>query len=105
MRSSQDAVELLSDKWRIALLHLLTPGPQRAKTLQKAISKISLQSVETDSSRVSRKPYPSVLPRAEYQLTEMGASVIEPLKTLCLWAHAEERDRARGEFDAREKIL
>ena len=47
---------------------------------------------------ISRKPYPNVPPRAEYQLAEMGASAVAaslsgPLKTLCRWAeaHAEER--------------
>lgn len=108
---SQDAVELPSDKWRITLLHLLTPGPQRANTLQKAISRISpkvltqtLRGMERDGL-ISRKRYPNVPPRVEYQLTEMGSSVIEPLKALCHWveAHAEERDRARREFDARKK--
>jgi DNA-binding HxlR family transcriptional regulator len=108
---SQDAVELLSDKWRITLLHLLTPGPQRANTLQKAISKISpkvltqtLRGMERDGL-ISRTLYPNVPPRVEYQLTEMGVSLIEPLKMLCHWAeaHSEERDRARHEFDARKK--
>lgn len=110
---SRDAVELLSDKWRITLLHLLTPGPQRANALQKAIPKISpkvltqtLRGMERDGL-VSRKVYASVPPRVEYQLTEMGTSVIEPLKTLCLWAeaHAEERDRARREFDSQKGKL
>lgn len=54
---------------------------------------------------ISRKPYPNLPRRVEYQLTEMGASAVEPLKTLCRWAeaHAEECDRARREFDARHK--
>jgi len=108
---SRDAVELLSDKWRITLLHLLTPGPQRAKALQQAVTKISpkvltqtLRGMERDGL-ISRKTYASVPPRVEYQLTDMGASLIAPLKTLCLWAeaHAEERNRARREFDARQK--
>lgn len=110
---SRDAVELLSDKWRITLLHLLTPGPQRANALQKAIPKISpkvltqtLRGMERDGL-VSRKVYASVPLRVEYQLTEMGTSVIEPLKPLCLWAeaHAEERDRARREFDSQKGKL
>jgi DNA-binding HxlR family transcriptional regulator len=105
---SRDAVDLLSDKWRITLLHLLTPGPQRAKALQQAITKISpkvltqtLRGMERDGL-ISRKIYASVPPRVEYQLTDMGASLIDPLKTLCLWAeaHAEERNQARREFDA-----
>jgi DNA-binding HxlR family transcriptional regulator len=107
---SRDAVELLSDKWRITLLHLLTPGPQRAKALQQAITRISpkvltqtLRGMERDGL-ISRKIYASVPPRVEYQLTDMGASLIAPLKTLCLWAkaHAEERNQARREFDARQ---
>jgi DNA-binding HxlR family transcriptional regulator len=108
---SRDAVELLSDKWRITLLHVLTPGPQRAKALQKAITKISpkvltqtLRGMERDGL-ISRKIYASVPPRVEYQLTDMGASLIDPLKTLCLWAeaHTEERNQARREFDARQR--
>jgi DNA-binding HxlR family transcriptional regulator len=107
---SRDAVELLPDKWRITLLHLLTPGAQRAKALQQAITKISpkvltqtLRGMERDGL-ISRKVYASFPPGVEYQLTDMGTSVIEPLRTLCHWAqaHAEERDRARREFDARK---
>ena len=108
---SRDAIELLSDKWRITLLHLLTPGPQRAKALQQAVTKISpkvltqtLRGMERDGL-ISRKLYPSVPPRVEYQLTDMGSSLIAPLKTLCLWAkaHAEDRNQARLEFDARQR--
>ena len=108
---SQDAVELLSDKWRITVLHLLTVGPQRAKALQQAITRISpkvltqtLRGMERDGL-ISRKMYKSVPPRVEYELTDMGTSLIPPLKTLCLWAeaHVEERDLARGEFDARRR--
>jgi DNA-binding HxlR family transcriptional regulator len=108
---SRDAVELLSDKWRITLLHLLTPGPQRANALQQAVTKISpkvltqtLRGMERDGL-ISRKIYASVPPRVEYQLTDMGSSLISPLKTLCLWAkaHEEERTQARREFDARQR--
>jgi len=108
---SRVAVELLSDKWRITLLHLLTPGPQRAKALQQAVTKISpkvltqtLRGMERDGL-ISRKIYASVPPRVEYQLTEMGSSLIPPLKALCLWAetHEEGRNQARRDFDARQR--
>ena len=34
---SRDAIELLSDKWRILILHVLAPASLRSNQLQKAI--------------------------------------------------------------------
>jgi len=38
---SRDAIELLSSKWRVALLHLMTSGGLRANELQRAIKQVS----------------------------------------------------------------
>ena len=108
---SRDAIELLSDKWRITILHLLVPGVLRTGELQKSMTDVSpkvltqtLRGMERDGL-VKRTVYPVVPPRVEYQLTEMGASLVKPLRELCHWAeaHVKERDRARGEFDRRER--
>jgi DNA-binding HxlR family transcriptional regulator len=108
---SRDAVELLTDKWRITILHVLRPGPLRSNAVQRAIAGISpkvmtqtLRGMERDGL-ITRKIYASVPVRVEYRLTEMGTSLIAPLHDLCLWAetHVAERDRARREFDEREK--
>lgn len=105
---SRDAIELLADKWRIPILHVLSPGPLRSGKLQKAIAEISpkvltqtLRRMERDGL-ISRTIYPIVPPKVEYQLTPMGKSLLEPLRQLCLWAkaHRNERDQARGKFDA-----
>lgn len=81
--------------------------------MQKAVSRISskmltqtLRGMERDGL-ISQKLYPNIPPRVEYQLTEMGASVIEPFKTLCLWRRRtrRKRDRTRHEFDALEKEI
>jgi DNA-binding HxlR family transcriptional regulator len=105
---SRDAIELLSDKWRIPILHVLSPGPLRSGELQKAIAEISpkvltqtLRRMERDGL-ISRTIYPIVPPKVEYQLTPMGKSLLEPLRQLCLWAkaHRNERDNARRKFDA-----
>ena len=37
---SRDAIELLSDKWRISILHVLELGPQRSGALQRAIADV-----------------------------------------------------------------
>jgi DNA-binding HxlR family transcriptional regulator len=38
---SRDAIELLRDKWRIPILHVLTPGPLRSSQLQGALRHVS----------------------------------------------------------------
>jgi DNA-binding HxlR family transcriptional regulator len=106
---SRDAIELLSDKWRISILHVLDAGPQRSGELQRAIPEVSpkvltqtLRGMERDGL-ILRTVHAIVPPRVEYRLTPMGKSVIDPLRELCHWAkaHVGERDRARREFDDR----
>ncbi len=104
---SKDAIELLSHKWRIAILHLLRDGPLRTGELQNAITEVSpkvltqtLRAMERDGL-IGRKVYPVAPPRVEYSLTNMGASLIGPLQDLCHWAqaHVQERDEARARYD------
>jgi DNA-binding HxlR family transcriptional regulator len=106
---SRDAIELLSNKWRIAILHLLTPGPLRTGKLQRGLDDIApkvltqtLRSMERDGL-IQRTTFAVVPPRVEYGLTEMGSSVLVPLRELCLWARANgaKRDAARRRFDGR----
>jgi len=105
---SRDAVELLSQKWRITVLHLLTSGALRNRQLQAATEPISpkvltqtLRGLERDGL-IERKVYAVVPPRVEYSLTEMGRSVLRPLADLCHWAkaHVVQRDAARKRFDS-----
>lgn len=104
---SRDAVELLSNKWRIPTLHLLQFGPLRANQLQRAIDGISakvltqtLRGLERDGL-VEREMFKVLPPHVEYDLTEMGKDVIPLLRTLCHWAEANvpKRDQARQRFD------
>jgi DNA-binding HxlR family transcriptional regulator len=108
---SRDAIELLSEKWRIAILHLLQNGPLRTRQLQKAMEEISpkmltqtLRGMERDGL-VNRTVHPVAPPHVEYELTRMGRSVIKPLRAVCHWAkaHVAERDAARARFDLSTK--
>ncbi len=107
---SRDAVELLANKWRITVLHLLRNGALRTGELQSAITDVSakvltqsLRGMERDGL-LDRTVQSVVPPHVEYSLTSMGASLIKPLQELCHWAkaHAHERDQARSRFDAGE---
>jgi DNA-binding HxlR family transcriptional regulator len=108
---SRDAIDLLSSKWRITILHVLRDGPLRTNVLQGAISEISpkvltqtLRGMERDGL-IDRHIYNVVPPRVEYALTDMGRSVIKPLQDLCHWAqaHVAERNAARKRFDVAAK--
>ena len=104
---SRDVVELLADKWRIPILHVLKKRVLRTHELQSAMRQVSpkmltqtLRGMERDGL-VERILRPVAPPHVEYKLTKMGRSVINPLRTLCRWAeaHVLERDAARERFD------
>jgi DNA-binding HxlR family transcriptional regulator len=105
---SREAIELVADKWRIAILHLLQRnGSLRTHQLQRAIEQVSpkmltqtLRGLERDGL-VNRELRQVAPPHVEYRLTKMGKSVIKPMRGLCRWAeaHVAERDAARARFD------
>jgi DNA-binding HxlR family transcriptional regulator len=104
---SRDAIELLSNKWRVTLLHLLTAGALRAGELQNALPEVSpkmltqtLRGLERDGL-IRREVHQAVPAHVEYELTAMGESVIPLLRNLCHWAkaNAKTRDDARRRFD------
>ncbi len=84
-------MDLIGNKWKpLVLFHLLN-GPLRSGVLQKTIPGISnkmftqtVRELERDNL-VSRKVYPVVPPKVEYQLTETGKSLEAILKGLDNW--------------------
>ena len=62
----------------------------------------TLRALERDGL-VKRSVYPTVPPRVEYELTELGQSLREPIQAMGGWVFAN-HDRihaARAEFDRR----
>lgn len=104
---SRAAVEVISDKWRIPVIHILRDGSLRTSQIQSAIADVSpkvltqtLRGMERDGL-IRRDVFPVVPPRVEYSLTAMGKSLIKPLEELCRWAKntVADRDAARERFD------
>jgi DNA-binding HxlR family transcriptional regulator len=100
-------LDLIADKWTTLVIYLLSDGTLRYSDLHRAIHGISqkmltqtLRNLET-SGLVHREVYPEVPPRTEYSLTPLGATLIEPLGTLCAWAeeHMPELERARVRYE------
>jgi DNA-binding HxlR family transcriptional regulator len=88
----------------------LSKGPIRYNEIHRRVEGISqrmltltLKGLEQDGL-VTRTMYPTIPPRVDYELTELGRSLIVPLKTLAEWARenrpamlaAREAFRTRG---------
>lgn len=89
---AQLALNLVSDKWTIMIIHSLIKRTMRFSELQREIDGISqrmliftLKNMERDGL-LTRKVYPVVPPKTEYSLTPLGETLWEPLHNLCLWA-------------------
>lgn len=85
-------LDRIGDKWTIMVVGALSKGPMRFNALLRLIEGIShrmltltLRGLEQDGL-IKRTVYPTVPPKVEYQLTEVGNSLIEPLNTLSSWA-------------------
>lgn len=98
-------LDRIGDKWTIMVVGALSEGPMRFNALLRLIGGVShrmltltLRGLEQDGL-VKRTVYPTVPPKVEYELTEIGTSLIVPLRALSAWAQknhpAIEAARAR----------
>jgi len=82
----------VGDKWTIMVVGALSKGELRYNEIQRRISGISqrmltltLKRLEADGI-VKRTLFPSVPPRVDYELTELGQTLRAALVPLHLWA-------------------
>lgn len=88
-------IDRFGDKWSLRILVLLhTNGIMRFNEIFKSTPNISqrmlsvaLKSLEADKL-ISRKVYPEIPPKVEYELTTLGKSLIPPLEGVIRWAIA-----------------
>ena len=88
----RQTLDLVSDKWVVAVLYILSLGTKRYGEIQKEIGNISqrmltrtLRDLERDGL-VNRQVYPVVPPMVEYSLTPLGETLTEVLKIMCDWS-------------------
>ena len=98
----------IGDKWGVLVIMQLADGPRRFNELKRMIGGISqrmltltLRGLERDG-HVTRTMFPTIPPRVDYELTELGRGLIKPVQALGQWAlaHIPEIERARAKFDA-----
>lgn len=95
----RNVLDRIGDKWSmLVLLSLSEAEILRFNEIHKTIGTVSqkmlsttLKTLEADGL-VSRKVYPVIPPRVEYQLTDRGKSLMPHLSNLVKWANDNFRD-------------
>lgn len=110
-RAVSDVLSRIGDKWTVYVVGLLSNGPMRFNELKRAVGGISqrmltltLRGLERDGL-VTRTVYPTIPPRVDYELTDLGRTLIETLASLGEWAikNRPAVEKARRSFDAKSK--
>src|ERR1700686_4772763 len=101
----------VGEKWTVLIVVLLGDGPKRFNEIKRMVGGISqrmltftLRGLERDGL-VTRTVYPTIPPRVDYELTELGRTLIEPLAALGAWAMKNRPivEKARRNFDVGSK--
>ncbi|MGC1547423.1 MAG: helix-turn-helix domain-containing protein [Rhodanobacter sp.] len=105
-----DVLASVGDKWTIMVVGALSNGPLRYNEVQRRISGISqrmltltLKRLETDGI-VTRTLYPTVPPRVDYELTELGQTLRGALVPLGIWASKNKETVARNRMEVMRKL-
>ena len=106
-RAVSSVLARVGDKWSVLIIVLLGDGPKRFNEIKRMIGGISqrmltltLRGLERDGL-VKRTQFPTIPPRVDYELTQLGQSLWEAVKPLGAWAqgHVKHITRARATFD------
>jgi DNA-binding HxlR family transcriptional regulator len=108
-RGAASVLARVGDKWSVFVIMLLGGGPRRFNEIKRMIGGISqrmltltLRGLERDGL-VTRTVFPTVPPRVDYELTDLGRGLSQPVIALGTWAmeHLTEIEDARARFDGR----
>ena len=101
----------IGDKWSVLVIMLLGEKPLRFNEMRRLIDGISqrmltltLRGLERDGL-VTRHLTPTIPPRVDYQLTDLGRSLCQPVVGLGEWArlHGAEIEQAQKRFDEMDR--
>ena len=99
----------VGDKWSVLIIVLLGDGKMRFNELKRLVGGISqrmltltLRGLERDGL-VTRTVFPTIPPRVDYELTDLGRSLWAAVEPLGLWArgHVGDIHAARTKFDSK----
>ncbi|HLZ06741.1 MAG TPA: helix-turn-helix domain-containing protein [Bradyrhizobium sp.] len=108
-RAVASVLARVGDKWSVFVIMMLGDGPKRFNELKRQIGGISqrmltltLRGLERDGL-ITRTVFPTIPPRVDYELTDLGRGLWKPVQALGEWVfqHRQQIEDARQKFDAR----
>ncbi|WP_327583531.1 helix-turn-helix transcriptional regulator [Nonomuraea sp. NBC_00507] len=105
---TRQVLDHIAGKWTILVVDALLEGTMRYTDLSRRIEGVSqkmltqtLRALEADGF-VTRTMHPTIPPRVEYDLTELGLSLAEPITALRQWTedHINDIEKARRKAPA-----
>jgi len=91
---SRTSLAEIANKWTALIVVVLGPGPLRFSEVRERVDGISpkvlaetLRRLQRDGI-VTRQAFAEMPPRVEYELTELGRTLREPLDALRTWAES-----------------
>jgi DNA-binding HxlR family transcriptional regulator len=108
---TRQVLNRIADKWTVLVVGSLSQKTKRFSELKKEISGVSqkmltqtLRGMERDGL-LTRKVYPTVPPKVEYTLTDLGLSLITMLNEIRNWSEGniEKVLASQKEYDAIDK--
>lgn len=107
-----EILDRIGDKWTVLVVGALEQGPLRYNEIRHTIDGISqrmltltLKQLERDGL-VTRTMYPTIPPRVDYELTQLGRNLMVPLRSLYDWAvkHRPAMLVARKKFAEKDRL-
>jgi DNA-binding HxlR family transcriptional regulator len=108
-QQANEVISLVGDKWSVHIVMLLGGGKKRFMEIKRIVDGVSqkmltvtLRGLERDGY-VTRTVFPTIPPKVEYELTELGRELLVPLRALGSWAIANHARvmQARAAYDLR----
>ena len=110
-RAVSSVLARVGDKWSVLIIVLLGDGTKRFNEIKRMVGGISqrmltltLRGLERDGL-ITREQFPTIPPRVDYELTDLGRSLWAAVEPFALWAHSHVADiqKAREKFDKMSK--
>ena len=107
-RAVSEVLQRIGDKWSLLVVRRLGQGPMRFNELRAAVGGISQKMLTTTlrtlgrDGFLTRTVFPTIPPRVDYELTDLGRELEIPVKGLAEWAIANTGriNEARARFDS-----